>query len=435
MPMAPWTNWAGTETAEPHTIRTPSSAGQIVRTIEHAVAHRATVKMTGTGHSFTGIAAPVGTMLRPDRYTGIVAVNRDAMTVTVRAGTPLHVLNVELARLGLSLHNMGDIDEQTVAGATSTGTHGTGGVVASLSAQIASFTIISGHGEEFTASPTSFREIYDTARVGLGALGILSEITLFVEPLFALDAHERPMTWGAMLASYDELTHDHHHVDAYWFPHTDLVMTKTNDRLAELNGLEPLSRWRSWLDDEFLSNTVFGMLTSVGTHVPTTVPRMNRISSNALSERSYSDLAHRVFTSPRRVRFKEMEYAVPREVGLEALKAVRRLIEASRWHIGFPVEIRTAPADDITLSTASGRDSMYLAFHVPAKADHTEYFAGVERVMRDFDGRPHWGKMHSLGADDLAKLYTGFEDFRILRDELDPERVFANPHLRKILGD
>lgn len=433
--MAPWTNWAGTEESEPRTILTPSSAEQIVQAIEHALAHRGTVKMTGTGHSFTGIAAPVGTMLRPDHFTGIISIDRDAMTATVRAGTPLRVLNAELARLGLSLHNMGDIDDQTIAGATSTGTHGTGGIVASLSAQIASFTIISGHGEEITASPTSFREIYEAARIGLGALGILSEITLFVEPLFALDAHERPMTWDTALATYDELTHDHHHVDVYWFPHTDQVMTKTNDRLAELDGLEPLSRWRHWLDDEFLSNTVFGMLTSVGTHVPTTVARLNQISGNALSERSYSDLAHRVFTSPRRVRFKEMEYAVPRSVGLEALREVRRLIDASPWRIGFPVEIRTAPADDITLSTASGRDSMYLAFHVPAKADHTGYFAGVEKVMRGFGGRPHWGKMHSLAAEDFRELYPGFESFRILRDDLDPERVFANPYLRKILGD
>ncbi len=198
------------------------------------------------------------------------------MTVTVLGGTPLHVLNTELTRLGLSLHNMGDIAEQTIAGATSTGTHGTGGTVASLSAQIAAFTIISGHGEEITASPTSFSELYDAGRIGLGALGVLTEITLFVEPLFALEAHERPMTWDAALATYDELTHDHHHVDVYWFPHTDQVMTKVNDRLAELDGLEPLSRWKHWLEDEFLSNTVFGMLTTVGTRAPAAVPSSTR---------------------------------------------------------------------------------------------------------------------------------------------------------------
>jgi len=433
--MAPWTNWAGTEAADPRRIVTPDATGQIVQEIEHALAHRGTVKMVGSGHSFTGISAPVGTMLRPDRCAGIVSVDRDAMTVTVLAGTPLHVLNAELGRLGLSLHNMGDIAEQTIAGATSTGTHGTGGTVASLSAQIAAFTLISGHGEEITASPTSFRDLYDMGRVGLGALGILTEIALYVEPLFALEAHEQPMRWDAALASYDELTHDHHHVDVYWFPHTDRVMTKVNDRLAELDGLRPLSRWKHWLDDEFLSNTVFGVLTSVGTHAPRTVPRLNQISGSALSERSYSDIAHRVFTSPRRVRFKEMEYAVPREVGLKALKDVRRVIDASSWRIGFPVEIRSAPADDIALSTASGRDSMYLAFHVPARADHRAYFAGVEQVLREYDGRPHWGKMHTLGAEDLAASYPRFEEFRALRDQLDPQRVFTNPYLQRVLGD
>jgi len=433
--MAPWTNWAGTESADPRRTVTPTTSGQIVQEIEHALAHRGTVKMVGTGHSFTGISAPVGTMLRPHLSSGIVSVDRDAMTVTVLPGTPLHVLNAELGRLGLSLHNMGDIAEQTIAGATSTGTHGTGGTVASLSAQIAAFTIISGHGEEITASPTSFRDLYDMGRVGLGALGILTEITLYVEPLFALEAHEQPMTWDAALATYDELTHDHHHVDVYWFPHTDRVMTKVNDRLAELDGLRPLSRWKRWLDDELLSNTVFGVLTSVGTHAPRTVPRLNRISESAWSERSFSDFAHRVFTSPRRVRFKEMEYAVPREVGLEALKEVRRLIDASSWRIGFPVEIRSAPADDIALSTASGRDSMYLAFHVPAKVDHTAYFTRVEQVLREYDGRPHWGKMHTLGAEDLAASYPRFEEFRALRDDLDPQRIFANPYLQRVLGD
>lgn len=433
--MSPWSNWAGTEAAEPDHILAPRTTEQIVQEIEYAVAHRRTVKMMGTGHSFTAISAPVDTMLRPDHLAGIVGVDREAMTVTVLAGTPLHELNAALGRLGLALHNLGDIDQQTLAGAISTGTHGTGGTVASLSAQVAAFTMIGGRGEKITASPVAFREIYEMGRIGLGALGILTEVTLLVEPLFALEAHEQPLTWDTALATYDELTSTHHHVDMYWFPHTDRVLTKVNDRLAELDGLRPLSRWRHWLDDEFLANSVFGALTSVGTRAPLTVPRLNRISGAALSRRHYSDLAHRVFTSPRRVRFKEMEYAVPRAVGLDALREVRRLIEAAPWRIGFPVEIRTAPADDIALSTASGRDSMHLAFHVPAKADHTEYFGGVERILRRFDGRPHWGKMHTLRAEDLAALYPQFDDFVALRDQLDPQRVFTNPHLRRLLGE
>ena len=433
--MASWTNWAGTHEAHPEHIVTPHATEQIIHEVEHARAHGRTVKMIGTGHSFTEISAPVHTMIRPDHYTGILDVDRDAMTVTALAGTPLHVLNADLGRLGLSLHNMGDIAEQTIAGAISTGTHGSGGEVASLSAQVVGFTIVTGHGEVIETSATKFPDIFAAGRVGLGALGILSEITFAVEPLFALEAHERPSTWDELLSTYDELTATHDHVDCYWFPHSEQVMVKTNDRRADLDGIRPLSRWRHWLDDEFLSNTVFGAVTAVGNHVPAAIPRINKISGHALSERRYSDIAHRVFVTPRRVRFKEMEYAVPREVGLDALREIRNLIDRSSWRVGFPIEIRTAPADDIAMSTAVRRESMYLAFHVPAKAPHEEYFNGVEEVLRAHGGRPHWGKMHTLGREDVAALYPRFEEFVGLRDRLDPERVFANPYLSRVLGD
>ncbi|QIK76330.1 D-arabinono-1,4-lactone oxidase [Nocardioides piscis] len=432
--MAGWTNWASTETAHPQEIVTPRATQQIVDQVEHARAHGRKVKMVGSGHSFTGISAPVDVMVMPHAHTGILSVDRDAMTVTALAGTQLHVLNSELERMGLSLYNMGDIAEQTIAGAVSTGTHGTGGTASSISAQVAGFTIVTGHGEVVSASPTASPEIFELGRVGLGALGILTEITFRVVPLFGLAAHERSATWGTLLATYDELTSTHDHVDVYWFPHTDQVMVKTNDRLPGIDGLRPLGRWKHWVQDELFANTVFGVLTDVGVRAPAAVPRINRLATSSLSERRYSDVAHKVFTSPRRVRFKEMEYAVPREGGLEVLEAVRRRIDRSSWQIGFPIEIRATPADDVTLSTSVGRESMYLAFHVPARADHAPYFAGVEEILRAAGGRPHWGKMHTMVADDLASVYPGFEDFLRLRDRLDPERLFTNPYLDRVLG-
>src|SRR4051794_1427679 len=187
--------------------------------------------MVGTGHSFTGIASPGDTMLRPDRLSGIVAVDHEALTVTALAGTQLKVLNAELERLGLSLHNMGDIAEQTLAGATSTGTHGTGGVAASLSAQICGLQLVTGTGEVVTASETENPELLEFARLGMGALGVLTMITFRVEPLFVLEANETPMSWDEALDGFDERVAGHHHVDSYWFPHTDRMLTKTNDRL------------------------------------------------------------------------------------------------------------------------------------------------------------------------------------------------------------
>jgi FAD/FMN-containing dehydrogenase len=222
----------------------------------------------------------------------------------------------------------------------------------------------------------------------------------------------------------------------YWFPHTDRMLTKRNVRLdADLSDAEPLPRWRGWLDDDFLSNTFFGALTAGANRVPAAIPRMNQLSARALSARTYSDVAHRVFTARRDVVFREMEYAVPREAGLSALREARRAVEGSDWRISFPVEIRVAPADDIPLSTAGGRDSFYLAFHTHRDADHTSYFTGIEAIMRAHDGRPHWGKVHTRTAADLAPAYPRFGDFLAMRDRLDPDRVFGNAHLRRILGD
>jgi L-gulonolactone oxidase len=431
--MSAWRNWSGLTTVSPSEIRSPRDTADVVAAVERARERRTTVKMPGTGHSFTGIAAPEGIMLSPTQLSGVVGVDREAMTVTVLAGTPLQVLNASLEALGLSLHNMGDIAEQTVAGATSTGTHGTGGLVASLSAQLAGLELVTGTGEVLRASETENPDVFAVARIGLGALGVLTTLTFEVEPMFTLEAHEYPMLWSEALGRFDELVADNHHFEMYWFPHTDRVLAKANNRT--LDDPEPLGRFRHWLDDDFLSNTVFGLVNRVGNARPGWIPRINDVAGRALSERTYSDAPHRVFTSPRKVVFREMEYAVPREAGLDALRAARRWIEDSGLTISFPVEIRVTPADDIALSTASGRDSMYLAFHMNAQTDHAAYFTGVEDVLRQYDGRPHWGKLNTRTAADLEPAYPRWAEFQKTRDRLDPDRVFANDYLRRVLGD
>jgi FAD-linked oxidoreductase len=431
--MTSWRNWAGLTAVTPTEIRTPRDVDDVVAAVDRARERRTTVKMPGTGHSFTGIAAPQGIMLSPTQLTGIVSVDRDAMTVTALAGTPLRVLNASLEPLGLSLHNMGDIAQQTVAGATSTGTHGTGGLVASLSAQIAALELVTGSGEVVRASETENPDVFAVARVGLGALGILTSLTFRVEPMFTLEAHEFPMLWSEALGRFDELVEDNHHFELYWFPHTERVLAKENNRT--LDDPEPLGRVRHWLDDEFLSNTVFGLVNRVGNARPGWIPRINGLAGRALSARTYSDVPHKVFTSPREVVFREMEYAVPREAGLDALRDVRRWIDASGLHISFPIEVRTTPADDIALSTASGRASMYLAFHVNAQTDHLAYFKGVEDILRGYDGRPHWGKLNTRTAADLEPAYPRWNEYQKLRDRLDPDRLFTNDYLRRVLGD
>jgi FAD/FMN-containing dehydrogenase len=330
---------------------------------------------------------------------------------------------------------MGDIAEQTLAGAISTGTHGTGGRAAGLAAQVVGLELVTGTGELLRASAAENADVLEAARIGLGALGVLTTITFAVEPLFLLRAEERPMAWDEALGSFDELTASYDHVDMYWFPHSDRMLTKRNTRLGtDLSAAEPLPRWRAWLDDDLLSNTLFGAQTAALNLAPRAIPAANRAASRLLGPRTYADVAHRVFTTERRVVFREMEYAVPREVGLDVLRECRRALERSGLTVSFPVEIRVAPADDIPLSTSYGRDSFYLAFHTHRRAEHAAYFALMESIMRDHGGRPHWGKLHTRQVDGLARLYPRFGDFLTIRDRLDPDRVFANGYLTRVLG-
>jgi len=434
-PVRGWQNWSRLFVAHPAQELTPSGPDEVADAVVAGRSHGLGVKMVGSGHSFTDIAVADGLLLRPDRLTGIRSVDRDAMTVTVLAGTSLHVLNERLHGLGLALHNLGDIDRQTVAGAISTGTHGTGGRWASLSAQVAGFELVTADGSLVQGRPDGDEleaAVFAGGRVGLGALGILTAVTFHVEPAFTVEADEAPMRWAEVVDRFDELADAHHHFEAYWFPHTDRMLTKSNDRT--LDGPAPLPRLRSYVDDELLSNTVFGALNRVGNVAPRTIATINSVAARALSARTFSDASYKVFTSPRRVVFREMEYAVPRDVGMQALTEVRALIEKRGWRISFPVEIRHAPADDIWLSTAHQRASVYLAFHVNAQTDHTAYFGEVEHVLRGYDGRPHWGKLHTRVAPDLAPAYPRFGDFLALRDRLDPDRVFTNRYLDRVLG-
>ncbi|MBB1252241.1 FAD-binding protein [Streptomyces sp. OF3] len=427
-----WRNWAGNAEARPLRTVAPATTEALAEVVRRAAEDGLPVKAVGTGHSFTTVATTGGVLIRPDRLTGVRRIDREAGTVTVAAGTPLHVLNRTLAREGLSLTNMGDIMEQTVSGATSTGTHGTGRDSGSLAAQIAAMELVLADGSVLRCSRTENPEVFSAARVGLGALGVITELTFEVEPLFLLHAREEPMRFDRVAAEFDQLVAENEHFEFYWFPHTENCNTKRNNRTQ--GPAVPLPRMRGWVDDELLSNGVFQAVCSLGRAVPAAVPTVARVSSRALSARSYSDIPYKVFTSPRRVRFLEMEYAVPREAAMAALGELKSMTERGGLRIGFPVEVRTAPADDIPLSTAGGRESAYLAVHVYRGTPHEAYFTAAERIMTAHGGRPHWGKLHTRDAEYLSGVYPRFAEFTALRDRLDPERRFGNDYLRRVLG-
>jgi FAD-linked oxidoreductase len=428
-----WSNWAGNQTMDPVRVVRPTSVDEIAAAVKTAGAEGLTVKPIGSGHSFTAIGLTDGVQLDLTSYSRLVSADRTTGLVTVEAGLPLHRLNALLHDNGLGLTNMGDVDRQTVSGAVSTGTHGTGRDSAGFAAQIAGLELVLADGSVVQCSATERPELFSAARVGLGALGVISTITFQAEPAFVLKADERPMPLDEVLDGFFDLVRENEHFEYYWFPHTDLALTKRNNRTDE--PVTPLSKAKAFVDDELLSNGVFEMTCRLGNRMPANIPRLNRVAARALSARTYVDVAPKVFVSSRRVRFREMEYAVPRQELPSLFRELRTLPEKHGLQVSFPVEVRVAPADDVPLSTGSGRESAYVAVHMYKGTPFDRYFAAVEKLFQEVEGRPHWGKLHTLDAATLRTRYPRFDEFIAVRDEVDPERRFRNAYLDRVLGE
>lgn len=434
---AHWQNWSRTESASPAYVAHPEDEGELCALVRRADGAR--VRAVGGGHSFTGAAVTDGVQVHLDALDDVqrVDVRPDGTAhVTVGAGIRLARLNAELGRRGLAMRNLGDIDKQSIAGAISTGTHGTGARLGGLCTQVVGVRVVTAAGEVVDASPTHERELFEVARLGLGSVGLLSAVTLEVVPAFRLEAREEPWPLDEVLERLDGpdgLVESNDHFEFYWFPHTRGALTKRNNRVPDEVD-EPLSRARAWVDDELLSNGVFALTNRFTTLVPAATPRVNRVAARALSARTYTAPSHEVFISPRRVRFREMEYAVPREHVVDVLTAVDRWIETSGTRVPFPVEVRFAAADDVWLSTAHGRETAYVAVHQYLRLPHVRYFDAVERIMAEVGGRPHWGKLHGLDAERLAPLYPRFDDVRRVRAALDPGGTFRNDYLDRVLA-
>jgi L-gulono-1,4-lactone dehydrogenase len=427
--MATWRNWSGTVVAEVD-VATPSTVGELQEIVAHCAGTGRRVKPIGAGHSFTAIGATDGVQLRLDRLRGIVRTDRESALVTVLAGTTLRDLNEALWQLDLALENLGDIDVQTVAGAISTGTHGTGARLGGLATQVHGMQLVCADGSLLDVDT----ELRPAAAIGLGALGAIATVTLQCVPRFALAAAEAPADLDDVIADLDENIDGNDHFEFYWFPHTRRVLTKRNNRVLPQTELRPVGRLRHWVDDELLSNTVFETVNRVTTRRPALIPRTNAVAARALTGRDYIDRSYRVFSSPRRVVFREMEYAVPRDTVAHVLAEIDSWLTRNDELIGFPVEVRFATADDIWLSTAHGRDTGYVAVRQYHRRDHSRYFRAVEEITNSVGGRPHWGKLHGRDVDSLRAAYPRFDDFVAVRDRLDPNRVFGNAYLERVLG-
>ena len=433
-PVTPWQNWGRVESSTPAFRARPASVDEVQAVVREARSRGLGVKAVGASHSFTDIAATIGVMVDIGALDGLLEVDTVRHRATLGAGTNLYQLPALLDPHGLALENMGDIDRQTIAGATSTGTHGTGARFRGLAAQIVALKLVTASGDLLTISETENADLLPAARLGLGALGIVVEVTIQCVPSFLLRAVEHPEPFDEVLDSFEQRAVEHDHFEFYWWPHTDIVMTRTNTRLPiDAEHTKP-GRFANWVEERLMQNGALGAKSALGAVMPRWTPAINRFATRVYGDREFTDLSYDVFTSPRNVRFRECEYALPRPAIAQALRDIRGLIERNDWRIGFPIEVRVAAPDENWLSTAYQRESGYIAIHQYWREDHLPYFRAVDKLLRSYDGRPHWGKIHFQDAAELATRYPRFDDFRAVRRRLDPDRVFANAYLDRVLG-
>lgn len=427
-----WCNWTGDQECRPATLEEPESTAEITALLEKAELNDRTVRVAGAGHSFNDGVLTDGMLVSLRRMNRVIEVDGSSGLARVQAGINLHELNEELWRRGRALANLGDVDVQTIAGATATGTHGTGVRLGNISASIHAVQLVLSDGSLVEVEKGSDEDAWLAARVSLGALGVVTEVTMQTVPAFTLRGIDRTEPLEDVFAQLDHLIDSNEHFEFFTFPHSPLALTRTNNRID--GPARPRSKRSAWINDILLRNYAYETVCRMGRRFPSRIPTLNRMTARLSGSSERIDDSYKIFASPRLVRFTEMEYAIPREHAVEAVRAVRRVIEERHFDVPFPLEVRFTAADDAFLGPAEGRETCCISAHMFKDMEWEPYFRAVEQIMDSFDGRPHWGKRHFRSATTLRDRYRHWEDFARVRARFDPHGRFANAYLDRVLG-
>lgn len=425
-------NWSRLHKFSPSEIAEPSSVDGVVTTINAARNSGRKVRARGNMHSFTEICITDDTLVSLGGLTGLVDADKESGRVRVKAGTSIYDLSRLLDAEGLAVPNLGDIDVQTVAGATGTGTHGTGLEWGNISAQIVAAQLVTAAGEVVEVDESDMQTL-KALRVSLGTLGILTEITLQCVPAFRLDRLDMPAPLDETLEQSDALSREFDHFEFYVLPYAKFALQKRIDRSDA--PAKPLSKGKQFLNDVVVENIAFGAAVKTGKVFPGAIPPIAKLITKFFAPERRLDKSFDAFSTVRMVRFNEMEYAIPRERLGEGVTGVMELIEKNKLPINFPIEVRVGRADEeCYLATAAGRETCYISVHAAKGMPYRDYFERVEEFMNGLDGRPHWGKMHWQTAESLAPRYPEWESFQEVRRKLDPEGLFMNDYTTRVLG-
>ena len=424
-----WSNWSGSMKCSPVEIVKPRSIDELTKMVgEYGRAGRH-VRVAGSGHSFTPIMQSNDVLLSLEEMQGIESIDAERGSVTVLGGTVLKNLGNMLFEHGLAQENLGDIDVQSISGAISTGTHGTGTQFGTLSTQVEGLTLVTASGEILECSPEREPDVFKAAQVSLGTLGVIAKVKLRVVPAQRMLYQGQRKKLADCLANLEQYKQENSHFEFFWFPYTDGVQAKFLNETTE-----PVSKSTFWgnFNKLVLENYVYWLLSEACRLFPRLCKTVCHISAQSIANVDEINYSHRLFTTPRMVRFQEMEYNIPVEHTVAVINEIQECIQQRQFQVHFPIECRFVHADDIWLSPAYQRDSAYIAVHMYRGMPYRSYFYFIEEIFKRYKGRPHWGKMHTRTARELAELYPRWHDFRRVRAALDPQGVFLNSYLRDL---
>jgi FAD-linked oxidoreductase len=418
--MTTWRNWSGSVTAEPAAVERPRTLAEL----QSMVAAAPQVRVTGAGHSFMPLCETEGLLLHLADMEGEIAVCDDGVSAWVPAGWPIHRLTPALWDRGLSLANQGDIDKQAMAGALSTGTHGTGLTLGSISTQALAFRLVTPDGSIAECDAVTDPDLFQAARLGLGMLGVMTQVKLALKPAYRLRETLRAVRLEAALADWDVLTATHRHVEFFVFPYADRALLKI---------LEPVDAGDDPPSSD-IENAALQLVSDAAAAAPFLAPMLQRAITALMSPSTRAAPAYKIFPSERSTLFEEMEYEIPAAAGPDALRAAIAEVRRRRFPIIFPFEFRTVARDDIWLSPMHAGPCVSISFHQYAKMDWKAPFAAVEAVFADTGGRPHWAKRHSLTSADVLRLYPMARRWGDVRRRADPAAKFMNASLRDLFA-
>lgn len=425
-----WINWSESFISKPEMILYPKNEQDINNIINYCQKNDKKIRVIGAGHSFTPLAVTNSILLSLEHFSGIDKIDYENKRVSVWAGTTLLELGKLLYEHDLSMENLGDINVQTIAGAISTGTHGSGINFGNLSTQVTELTVITASGDYLTISDTENSHLFNAARLSLGLLGIIIKVKIKVISAHQLISVSKRSTINKSFPILKELTETNRHFEFFWFPHTETIQIKTLNPV--LSNFKNNIKGPSTFNDLVIENGALGLVSKLSRMQPKLSKCVSKMIAIGVPTGRTIGNSFEMYATPRLVKFNEMEYSIPAEHMASAIRDINYVIQKYKFDVHFPIECRYVKGDDLWLSPSYERDSAYIAIHMYKGMEYKHFFAKLEEVFRHYQGRPHWGKEHTLTSVDLQNLFPKYNDFLQIRKQLDPNNLFLNHYLAEV---